>query len=168
MLLRNWTHWLGNTIYNGQIWEEIILLYTWWQKQSSSQTWSEEERRHTNFKITDIFIMSYFTPPYILLLLRGFIPSWVRSVSAINKLALRSIPIFLRATFHDMLNIYMSATYICVGRVTQEERSIFCEVIHSSMAIQPFVGPWPLFQFRNVFYTDGRIPWTGISSSHVR
>jgi hypothetical protein len=32
--------------------------------------------------------------------------------------------------------------------------------IHSSMALQPFVGPWPLLQFRNPFYTDGRTPWT--------
>jgi hypothetical protein len=28
------------------------------------------------------------------------------------------------------------------------------------MALQPFVGPWPLLQFRNNFYTDGRAPWT--------
>jgi hypothetical protein len=27
------------------------------------------------------------------------------------------------------------------------------------MALQPFVGPWPLLQFRNHFYTDGRTPW---------
>jgi hypothetical protein len=32
--------------------------------------------------------------------------------------------------------------------------------IHSSMALQPFVGPWPLLQFRNHFYTDGSTPWT--------
>jgi hypothetical protein len=24
----------------------------------------------------------------------------------------------------------------------------------------PLVGPWPLLQFRNLFYTDGRTPWT--------
>jgi hypothetical protein len=29
------------------------------------------------------------------------------------------------------------------------------------MALQPFVGLWLLFQFRNLFYTDGRTPWTG-------
>jgi hypothetical protein len=29
------------------------------------------------------------------------------------------------------------------------------------MALQPFVGPLPLLQFRNHLYTDGRIPWTG-------
>jgi hypothetical protein len=29
------------------------------------------------------------------------------------------------------------------------------------MAVQPFVVPWPLIQFRNLFYTDGRTPWTG-------
>jgi hypothetical protein len=28
------------------------------------------------------------------------------------------------------------------------------------MALQPFVGPWPLLQFRNIFYTDGRTPRT--------
>jgi hypothetical protein len=28
------------------------------------------------------------------------------------------------------------------------------------MALQPFVGPWPLFIFL-IFYTDGRTPWTG-------
>jgi hypothetical protein len=29
------------------------------------------------------------------------------------------------------------------------------------MALQPFVGPWPLLQFRNRLYTNGRTPWTG-------
>jgi hypothetical protein len=29
------------------------------------------------------------------------------------------------------------------------------------MALQPFVGPWPLLQFRILFNTDGRTPWTG-------
>jgi hypothetical protein len=29
-----------------------------------------------------------------------------------------------------------------------------------SMALQPFVRPWPLFQFFNL-YTVGRTPWTG-------
>jgi hypothetical protein len=33
-----------------------------------------------------------------------------------------------------------------------------------STALQPFVGPWPLFQFLNL-YTVGRTSWTGISSS---
>jgi hypothetical protein len=32
--------------------------------------------------------------------------------------------------------------------------------IYSSMALQPLVGPWPLPQFRNLFYTDGRTSWT--------
>jgi hypothetical protein len=30
------------------------------------------------------------------------------------------------------------------------------------MAVQPFVGFWPLFQFLDLFfYTVGRTPWTG-------
>jgi hypothetical protein len=38
--------------------------------------------------------------------------------------------------------------------------------IHTSMALQPFVGSWPLslslslLQFHNLFSTDGRTPWT--------
>jgi hypothetical protein len=31
----------------------------------------------------------------------------------------------------------------------------------TSMVLQPFVGPWPLLLFRDLFYTDGRTPWTG-------
>jgi hypothetical protein len=42
-------------------------------------------------------------------------------------------------------------------------RSIFqttrCH-IHLSMALQPFVGPWPLFGF-SIFYRVGRTHWTG-------
>jgi hypothetical protein len=29
------------------------------------------------------------------------------------------------------------------------------------MALQPFVGPWPLFRFLNPIYTVSRTPWTG-------
>jgi hypothetical protein len=39
-------------------------------------------------------------------------------------------------------------------------KSFIHSFIHSSMALQPFVGPWLLLQFRNIFYTDGRTPWT--------
>jgi hypothetical protein len=35
------------------------------------------------------------------------------------------------------------------------------------MALQPFVGPWPLFEFLNL-YTVGRTPWTGGSPSQGR
>jgi hypothetical protein len=38
--------------------------------------------------------------------------------------------------------------------------SFFYSFIHSSMALQTFVGPWPLLQFRNLFHTDGGAPWT--------
>jgi hypothetical protein len=37
----------------------------------------------------------------------------------------------------------------------------FC---HVSVAVQPFVGPWPLFSFL-ILYTVGRTPCTGISPS---
>jgi hypothetical protein len=32
--------------------------------------------------------------------------------------------------------------------------------IYLSMALQPFVGPWPLFSFL-ILYTSGRTPWMG-------
>jgi hypothetical protein len=37
---------------------------------------------------------------------------------------------------------------------------IYPSFILSSMALQPFAGRWPLLQFRNHIYTDGRTPWT--------
>jgi hypothetical protein len=36
----------------------------------------------------------------------------------------------------------------------------YFEFIHSSISLQPYLGPWPLLQFRNRFYTDCRTPWT--------
>jgi hypothetical protein len=35
----------------------------------------------------------------------------------------------------------------------------FIHLIHQWL-FQPFVGPWPLLQFRNIFYTDGGTSWT--------
>jgi hypothetical protein len=32
--------------------------------------------------------------------------------------------------------------------------------IYSSVTLQPSVGPWSLLQSRNLFYVDGRTPWT--------
>jgi hypothetical protein len=32
------------------------------------------------------------------------------------------------------------------------------------MALQSFVGPWPLPQFRNLSYTEGRTPWTSFQT----
>jgi hypothetical protein len=46
-----------------------------------------------------------------------------------------------------------------VERKKERKKDIFIH-FHPSMALQPFVGPWPLLQFRNLFYTDGRTPWT--------
>jgi hypothetical protein len=37
-------------------------------------------------------------------------------------------------------------------------------IIYLSMALQPFVGPWPLYQFLN-FLTVTKTPWTGDQSA---
>jgi hypothetical protein len=46
------------------------------------------------------------------------------------------------------------------GRGNQSNFKLLHSFINSSMALQPFVGPRPLLQFRNHFYTDGKTPWT--------
>jgi hypothetical protein len=38
--------------------------------------------------------------------------------------------------------------------------SVIIIIIIIIMNLQPFVGPWPLFQFLHP-YTVGRTPWTG-------
>jgi hypothetical protein len=43
---------------------------------------------------------------------------------------------------------------------TRDHNLLFMRFIHSSMALQPFIGPWPLLHFRNLFYTDGRTACT--------
>jgi hypothetical protein len=40
----------------------------------------------------------------------------------------------------------------------------FHSFILSPMALEPFIEPWPLLQFRNLFYTGCRTPWTGNQS----
>jgi hypothetical protein len=55
--------------------------------------------------------------------------------------------------------IFLHVEYLCI--ITQHQLKVFNHsFIHSAMTLQPFVGPWPLLQFRNHFYTDGRTPWT--------
>jgi hypothetical protein len=44
---------------------------------------------------------------------------------------------------------------------TEEQKvAALNEEFYPVMALQPFVGPWPLFQFLNL-YTVSRNPWTG-------
>jgi hypothetical protein len=40
------------------------------------------------------------------------------------------------------------------------EHMIWIIDIMTSMVLQPSLGPWPLLDFRNLFYIDGRNPWT--------
>jgi hypothetical protein len=54
-----------------------------------------------------------------------------------------------------------SSTLLTLNKIPAYMKQFF---IHSSTALQPFVGPWPLLQFRNLFYTVGRTTWTGDQS----
>jgi hypothetical protein len=49
-------------------------------------------------------------------------------------------------------------TPLFVIRTKQKHNPFF---IHSSVALQPIVVPWPLLQFRNLSYTESRAPFTG-------
>jgi hypothetical protein len=52
--------------------------------------------------------------------------------------------------------------------VSREESSILWELIHLSMAIQPIVGPRPVFQLRNLLMQTVGLFGRGISPSQVR
>jgi hypothetical protein len=51
---------------------------------------------------------------------------------------------------------------LCTKHYDTNEYKI--EGIHSSIALQPFFGPWPLLQFLDPSYKDGTTPWTGGSA----
>jgi hypothetical protein len=64
---------------------------------------------------------------------------------------------FVLVEFKEVSHIYPAS--IRENNSINPTLSIY-SFIHPSMILQPFVRPWPLFQFRNIFYTDGRAPWT--------
>jgi hypothetical protein len=39
---------------------------------------------------------------------------------------------------------------------TKNSARLLPAFMHSTKALQPFAGPWPLLQFRNLFYTDAK------------
>jgi hypothetical protein len=45
---------------------------------------------------------------------------------------------------------------------------IVINIINNIMALQPFVGPWPLLQFLDPIYAVDRAPWRVISTSYGR
>jgi hypothetical protein len=67
-------------------------------------------------------------------------------------------PLIFQASEITLLSVYPSVS----DRMSVRSfiHSFIHSFVHSSMALQPFVGSWPLLQFRNLFYTDGRTPWT--------
>jgi hypothetical protein len=57
-----------------------------------------------------------------------------------------------------------SSLHTPVGYCLKGCRMYLNTTVFLSVALQSSVGPWPLFQFFNV-YAVGRIPWTGESTS---
>jgi hypothetical protein len=62
-------------------------------------------------------------------------------------------------TLSHVIDYMESVVVYDISRRARGSTFILHSFIHSSMALQPFVGPWPLLQFRNLFYIDGRTPW---------
>jgi hypothetical protein len=72
----------------------------------------------------------------------------------VKRLRLRgTIPPFLNtASWREAMPVLLflwSSVYVTTGTTL-----LLHSLIHSSMALQPFVGPWPLLQFRNCFITQ--------------
>jgi hypothetical protein len=67
-----------------------------------------------------------------------------------------------RVCFHNhwSLEVKIMANVSHFSASNENPRCSGYTLIQLSMALQPFVGPWPLIQFRNLFYTDDRTPWT--------
>jgi hypothetical protein len=61
-------------------------------------------------------------------------------------------------------NIFVTTKTIAITLHMCEPSSFINSFIHSPMALQPFVGPWPLLQSRKLSYTVGRTPWTSDQS----
>jgi hypothetical protein len=80
-----------------------------------------------------------------------------------NRMIIK-ITIFWDASAHSLLDRYKITRrriHETVNQILNAMRtSYFMFFIHSSMALQPFFGHWPLLQFRNLLYTVGRTPWT--------
>jgi hypothetical protein len=68
----------------------------------------------------------------------------------------------LGVCFSDLKNVEISdgAIFKCYYELCVKVVSKSSPFIHSSVVLQPFVGPWPVLQFRNHFYTAGKTPWT--------
>jgi hypothetical protein len=64
-------------------------------------------------------------------------------------------------TYFEVLNYHVDSNgfwWCCITTLNITKFIRKCS-FHSSMALQPFVGPWSLLQFRNLFYTVGMTPW---------
>jgi hypothetical protein len=57
----------------------------------------------------------------------------------------------LSLSLNHLLTLCTGWLFSLSGQNLYGDRYIF---IHSFMALQTFVGPWPLFQFRNIFFTQ--------------
>jgi hypothetical protein len=55
----------------------------------------------------------------------------------------------------------LSAEYVIVmEKQISTEEFILKYIFSFTMALPAHSGPWPLIQFRNHYFTDGRTPWT--------
>jgi hypothetical protein len=80
-----------------------------------------------------------------------------RTIQTQNKRTQSSIP---RVGFEPTAPVFEWAKMVNALDRTATVIGTIRIFIHSSMALQPFAGPWSLLQFCDLFYTDGRTPRT--------
>jgi hypothetical protein len=68
----------------------------------------------------------------------------------------------ISANIGNRTYIFQSFFHSLVTKMSQLSFKILHIIyLHSSVVLQAYVGPWPFLQFRHLFYTDNRTPWTG-------
>jgi hypothetical protein len=90
--------------------------------------------------------------------------SWIRSTrSPCFSFLLGSVYFSLHLTYVGHCPSYCSAHVFSrlIATILSRFRAVTIDGVWiHSFVHQPFVGSWPLLQFRNLFYTIGRSPWT--------
>jgi hypothetical protein len=74
---------------------------------------------------------------------------------------------YLTNYLHIYLSIYLSVRPSVHPSIRPSIHPSIHPSIYLSMALQPFIGHWPLLIFL-ILYTVGRTPWTGFSPSKGR
>jgi hypothetical protein len=86
-------------------------------------------------------------------------PTALRSILILSSQLCLRLPSGLFPSGFPTEILYAFLFYPCVLHALPTPCSLTSFIPSFINGLQPFVGPWPLLQLRNNFYTDGRTPW---------